>query len=75
MDVSTTEPGMQFYTANSLDGTLIGKSGRPYGQHGAFCLETQHYPDTPNKPGFPTTLLRPSERYHSQTIYRFGVSK
>ena len=75
MDVSTTEPGMQFYTANSLDGTLIGKSGRSYGQHGAFCLETQHYPDTPNKPGFPTTLLRPSERYHSQTIYRFGVSK
>jgi aldose 1-epimerase len=72
MAVTTTEPGMQLYTANFLDGTLIGKSGRRYQQHAGFCLETQHFPDSPNRPEFPTTLLRPNERYHSTTIFTFG---
>lgn len=73
LEVATTEPGLQFYTGNSLDGTLIGKSGIPYGKRGGFCLETQHYPDTPNQPDFPTTLLRPGEVYRSRTIFTFGV--
>jgi aldose 1-epimerase len=75
MTVATTEPGVQFYTGNFLDGTLRGKSGRPYVQHAGFCLETQHFPDTPNHPQFPSTLLREGERYHSQTVFTFGVSK
>ena len=75
LEVSTTEPGMQFYTGNSLDGKLVGKSGRPYIRRSGFCLETQHYPDTPNHPNFPTTLLRPGERYHTKTAFTFGVSK
>ncbi len=75
LDVATTEPGVQFYTGNSLDGRLIGKSGRPYARGAGFCLETQHYPDTPNQPGFPPTLLRPGESYQSTTIFTFGVSK
>ena len=72
LQIATTEPGLQFYTANSLDGKLIGKSGRAYGPHSGFCLETQHYPDTPNQPGFPSTLLRPGEVYKSTTIFTFG---
>lgn len=75
LDVFTTEPGMQFYTGNFLDGSLIGKSGRPYLRNGGFCLETQDFPDSPNHPDFPSTLLRPGETYRTQTIYRFGVSK
>lgn len=75
LDVATTEPGLQFYTGNFLDGKLIGKSGRPYGKRAGFCLETQHYPDTPNQPGFPSTVLRPGERYRSQTVFTFGISK
>ena len=74
LDVETTEPGLQFYTGNSLDGTLIGKSGRPYNKCAGFCLETQHYPDSPNQPGFPTTLLRPGDVYQSTTIFAFGWS-
>ena len=73
LQVATTEPGMQFYTANSLDGKLIGKSGRAYGRHSGFCLETQHFPDTPNQPDFPTTLLRPGEVYRSRTVFTFGI--
>ena len=73
MEVRTTEPGMQFYSANGLDGTITGKSGRPYQRRGAFCLETQHFPDSPNKPGFPTTVLRPGQEFHSKTIYTFGT--
>lgn len=73
MEVRTTEPGCQLYTANSLDGSLIGKGGRPYGKRGGFCLETQHYPNSPNQPEFPTPVLRPGEMYQSQTIYRFYV--
>ena len=75
LEVSTTEPGLQVYTANYLDGTLVGKSGRPYGAHAGFCVETQHYPDTPNQPGFPSTLLRPGDRYRSTTVFAFGVSR
>jgi aldose 1-epimerase len=75
LSVATTEPGVQFYTGNFLDGTLIGKSGRPYVQHAGFCLETQHFPDTPNHPNFPSTLLREGARYHSRTVFTFGVSR
>ena len=75
MTVSTTEPGVQFYTGNFLDGTLPGKGGRVYGPRAGFCLETQHYPDSPNKPAFPSTALRPGEQYQSRTVFAFGVSK
>ena len=72
--MSTTEPGVQFYTGNFLDGTLTGKSGRVYKQRYGLCLETQHFPDSPNHPGFPSTILRPGERYQSTTVFAFGVS-
>ncbi len=74
LEVLTTEPGLQFYTANSLDGSLVGKEGRRYVLHGGFCLETQHFPDSPNKPQFPSTVLRPGESFHSTTIFRFRVA-
>jgi aldose 1-epimerase len=73
LDVKTTEPGMQVYTGNFLDGSLTGKNGRSYERHGGVCLETQHYPDTPNHPSFPTTLIRPDKMYESQTVFTFGV--
>lgn len=73
LDVFTTEPGLQIYTANAFDGSMIGKSGGPYVRHGAVCLETQHFPNSPNQPSFPSTLLRPGARYRSQTVFRFGV--
>ncbi len=72
MQVWTTEPGLQFYTGNFLDGTLKGKGGKVYPRRGAFCMETQHYPDSPNKPAFPSTELKPGETYHSTTMYRFS---
>jgi aldose 1-epimerase len=75
LDVSTTEPGVQFYTGNFLDGTLTGRSGRVYKQRYGFCLETQHFPDSPNHSAFPTTVLRPGERYQSRTVFAFGVKK
>ncbi|HSB27146.1 MAG TPA: aldose epimerase family protein [Pyrinomonadaceae bacterium] len=75
MDVWTTEPGIQFYTGNFLDGTLTGKSGKPYPRRSGFCLETQHYPDSPNQPKFPTTTLRKGTVYRSTTIYRFSSRK
>lgn len=75
LEVATTEPGMQFYTGNFLDGGITGKGGVAYPRHGGFCLETQHYPDTPNKPDFPPTLLRPGSTYSSRTVYKFDVSK
>ncbi|MEA3463132.1 MAG: aldose epimerase family protein [Bacteroidota bacterium] len=72
VEVSTTEPGMQFYTGNFLDGSL--SSGKTtFGQHSGFCLETQHFPDSPNQPDFPSTVLRPEEKFVSQTIFKFGV--
>lgn len=71
MDVLTTEPGVQLYTGNYLDGKLKGKGGQPYDKHDAVCLETQHFPDSPNRPGFPSTVLRPGEEYHEVTVHRF----
>jgi aldose 1-epimerase len=75
LDVATTEPGMQFYAGNFLDGKLIGKGGRSYGRRSGFCLETQHYPDTPNHANFPTTLINPGQQYSSRTVFTFGTSK
>ena len=73
MEVSSTEPGVQFYTGNFLDGTLTGKGGKVYKHRYGFCLETQHFPDSPNKPNFPTVVLKPGERYQSTTIYKFST--
>ncbi|MEO5800916.1 MAG: galactose-1-epimerase, partial [Gemmatimonadales bacterium] len=75
LDVSTTEPGVQFYTGNVLDGSNIGKGGKPYQRRFAFCLETQHYPDSPNHANFPSTILRPGDVYRSRTVYAFGIAK
>ena len=74
LDVATTEPGVQFYTGNFLDGTIAGKSGHVYARRTGFCLETQHFPDSPNQPSFPSTILRPGNTYTSRTVYTFGVS-
>jgi aldose 1-epimerase len=73
MEVWTEEPGLQFYCGNFLDGTNVGKSGRPYKFRNGFCLETQHYPDSPNQPAFPSTILRPGEKYQTSTIYKFAA--
>jgi aldose 1-epimerase len=73
MEVWTTEPGLQFYTGNFLDGSIRGKGGKAYPHRGAFCMETQHYPDSPNKPSFPPTELKPGSTYHTTTIYRFSA--
>jgi aldose 1-epimerase len=75
MQVLTEEPGIQFYRSNFLDGRLIAKSGKPYIHRGGFCLETQHYPDSPNQPQFPSTILRPEEIYTTKTIYDFSTKK
>jgi aldose 1-epimerase len=75
LEVSTTQPGLQFYSGNFLDGTLKGKGGRVYVKHAGLCLETQHFPDSPNHPDFPSTILRPGEQYDTQTVFRFGVQK
>ncbi len=71
LEVWTTQPGLQFYTGNFLDGTVRGKGGKAYPFRGAFCMETQHFPDSPNKPSFPTTELKPGQTYHATTEYRF----
>lgn len=73
MEVWTTEPGMQFYTGNYLDGSDIGKDGKVYKHRYGFCLETQHYPDAPNNPSFPSTTLKKGARYQTTTIYKFSV--
>jgi aldose 1-epimerase len=73
LSVWTTEPGIQFYSGNFLDGSLVGPSGHTYRQSDGFTLETQHYPDSPNEPSFPSTVLRPGESYDSHTIYAFSV--
>jgi aldose 1-epimerase len=75
LDVATTEPGVQFYSGNFLDGTIVGKSGHVYQRRAGFCLETQHFPDSPNQPSFPSTILRPGAEYRSRTVYTFGVLK
>ena len=71
MEVLTTEPGVQLYTANGLDGSITGAGGVKYPRHGGFCLETQHFPDSITKPNFPSVVLRPGERFKSTTLYRF----
>ncbi|WP_155056115.1 aldose epimerase family protein [Streptomyces blattellae] len=73
LTMATTEPGLQFYSGNFLDGTLVGPSGRTYRQGDALCLETQHFPDSPNQPSFPSTLLRPGQTYRSTTVHSFGA--
>jgi len=73
LEVRTTEPGLQFYSGNFLDGTLTGKAGAVYRHRYGFCLETQHFPDSPNKPDFPSTILRAGEEYRSRTVLKFGV--
>jgi aldose 1-epimerase len=73
LDVSTTEPGMQFYSGNMLDDSRIGKGGRLLTFRTGFCLETQHFPDSPNHPNFPSTALRPGETYRSETVFGFGT--
>ena len=74
MEVWTTEPGMQFYTGNFLDGSITGKGGRVYQFRSGFCFEPQHFPDSPNHPEFPTTVLNPGETYQSTIIYKFGTA-
>jgi aldose 1-epimerase len=73
LEVYTTEPGIQFYTGNFLDGSVKGKQGHMYQQRSGFCLETQHFPDSPNHPNFPSTILRPGATFHSTTIFKFLV--
>lgn len=73
MEIHTTEPGIQFYCGNFLDGRLNGKTGKTYVHRGGFCLETQHFPDSPNQPNFPSTILKPGETWQSQTIFKFSV--
>lgn len=75
MEVLSTEPGVQFYTGNFLDGTLVGKSGKPYAFRNGFCLEPQHYPDSPNHPEFPSVVLKPGQTYKNTIIYRFSTDK
>jgi aldose 1-epimerase len=74
LDVATTQPGMQFYSGNRLDGAVEGKGGHFYPPRSGFCLETQHFPDSPNRPEFPSTILEPGEEYATRTVFTFGVS-
>jgi|HigsolmetaAR204D_1030405.scaffolds.fasta_scaffold00187_15 aldose 1-epimerase len=73
MEVFTTEPGLQFYSGNFLDGSITGKNGHVYQKRSGFCLETQHFPDSPNKPEFPSTRLDPGQTYESKTVYKFST--
>lgn len=73
LTVLTTEPGVQFFTANNFDGSLVGKAGRPYARHAGFCLEAQHFPDAVHHPRFPDTILRPGQTFRSTTIYQFST--
>ncbi len=75
MEVFTTEPGIQFYTGNFLDGSFTGRGGKIYARRTGFCLETQHFPDSPNKPQFPSTLLKPGAKYQTTTVYKFSADK
>jgi aldose 1-epimerase len=74
MEVLTTQPGVQLYTANHIEGEVKGKAGATYHFRGAYCFETQHFPDSPNQPSFPTTVLKPGEKYHQITIFRFSTA-
>jgi len=73
MEVWTDQPGFQLYTGNFLDGSVVGKGGKAYQKHFAFCLETQHFPDSPNHPNFPSTVLRPGEVYRTVSVYKFSA--
>jgi aldose 1-epimerase len=73
MEIHTTEPGIQFYSGNFLDGSITGKSGKIYNKHAGFCLETQHFPDSPNKPDFPSVVLKPGEKYGTTTVHKFST--
>ncbi|HUA16457.1 MAG TPA: aldose epimerase family protein [Verrucomicrobiae bacterium] len=73
LEVLTTQPGVQFYTGNFLDGTITGKHGHVYKHRYGFCLETQHFPDSPNHPSFPSTILRPGEKFHQTTVFKFSA--
>ncbi|MCI0509274.1 MULTISPECIES: aldose epimerase family protein [Chromohalobacter] len=75
LEIATTEPGIQFYSGNFLDGTLIGKGGDAYEKRSGFALETQHFPDSPNQAGFPSTILAPGETYESRTVWRFSTQR
>ena len=75
LEVYTNEPGIQVYTGNFLDGTVTGKKGIVYKQRTGICLETQHYPDSPNKPEWPSVILEPGQNYYSKCVYKFGVEK
>jgi len=75
LEVLTTQPGLQFYTGNFLDGSIHGKGSKSYGRRSAFCLETQHFPDSPNKPSFPSTVLKPGETFRGSTVFKFSISK
>jgi aldose 1-epimerase len=74
LTILTSEPGIQFYSGNFLDGTLSGKAGASYPKRSGFCLETQHYPDSPNQPSFPSCILRPGKVLKSTTVFKFGVT-
>jgi aldose 1-epimerase len=74
LQIRTTEPGIQFYSGNFLDGTITGKGGKVYAHRSGFCLETQHFPDSPNQPSFPSTVLRPGQEYRTRTVFTFGVA-
>ena len=73
LEIRTTEPGLQFYSGNFLDGSITGKGGHVYGKRSALCLETQHFPDSPNHPNFPSTILRPGKTYESRTVFHFSA--
>ena len=75
LEVYTTEPGLQFYSGNFLDGTIKTSAGQPLNKHAALCLETQHFPDSPNKPSFPTTILKPEQKYHTVTKYKVSIGQ
>lgn len=75
MELFTTEPGVQFYSGNFLDGTVTGKSNKPYAYRSAFCMETQHFPNSPNMPEFPSVVLHPGEEYHTETIHKFSTQE
>jgi aldose 1-epimerase len=74
LEIDTDQPGIQLYTGNFLDGSMRGRDGRTYPRRSGFCLETQHFPDAPNQPQFPSTILRPGERYATRTVFRFGIT-
>ena len=75
LEITTNEPGIQFYAGNFLDGTIAGKGGHLYRRRSGFCLETQHYPDSPNQPAFPSTIIQPGQQYRTRTVFTFGLSR